>query len=84
MAHAFVKICLSEGGLLYLYSPITRSTLKSFDDMTKASKLKGIFGESLKTHINPEIIFCRALALSNVREDFVGQVLLVVKRFISK
>lgn len=69
MAYVFVKGCLSEGGSRNLYSPITRFTLKSFDDMTKASKPKSISGKSLQSHFNPNIIFRRALTLLNVRED---------------
>lgn len=54
----------------YLLKPYNQiHSKKTFNDMTKASKLKGISRESFKSHTNPEIIFRWALALSNVCED---------------
>lgn len=69
MVKSFVEGCFNEGENRVFYSPISRSPLKTFEDMTKTSKLKCKTGDFVKAHINPEMIFRRALALANVRED---------------
>jgi hypothetical protein len=62
-----VAILLHENR--YFYSPISRSSLKTFEDMTKQSNLKCRTGDVVKAHIHPELVFRRALALANVREE---------------
>jgi len=69
MAKSFVEGCFNEGESRVFYSPISRAPLKTFEDMNKTSNLKCRTGYSVKAHINPEMIFRRALALANVRED---------------
>ena len=51
------------------YSPISRSQLETFEDLTERCILKCRSGEVNKSHINTEIVFKRALALANVREE---------------
>lgn len=43
--------------------------MKTFEDLTKRCNLKCRSGEIIKAHINPDIVFRRALALANVREE---------------
>jgi hypothetical protein len=66
---SFVVGCLKENENRYFYSPISRSSLKTFEDMTKQSNLKCRTGDVVKAHIHPELVFRRALALANVREE---------------
>jgi uncharacterized protein YifN (PemK superfamily) len=42
--------------------------LKTFEDMNAKTSLKCKSGEILTGHINPEIVFRRALVLTNGRE----------------
>ncbi|CAC5408182.1 unnamed protein product [Mytilus coruscus] len=65
---SFVNGSLSNGQSRSFYNPIARSKLKSFEDMTKKTKLKCRSGDTVNVHINPELIFRRALALANRRE----------------
>ncbi|CAC5359720.1 unnamed protein product [Mytilus coruscus] len=69
MVKFFVEGCFNESETRVFYSPISRSPPKTFDDMTKTSKLKCKSGDFVKAHINPEIIVRRALALAYVRDD---------------
>ena len=66
---SFVDGSLSNGQSRSFYNPISRSKLKSFEDMTKKTKLKCRSGDTVNVHINPELVFRRALALANCRED---------------
>ena len=69
MVKSFVDGSLSEDQSRSFYNPITRSKLKSFEDMTKKTKLKCCSGDTVTVHINPELVFRRALVLANCRED---------------
>jgi hypothetical protein len=68
-ANSFIHGCFKENETRDFYSPISRSQLKTFEDLTKRCNLKCRSGEVIKAHINPEIVFKRALALANVREE---------------
>ena len=68
-ANTFIHGCFKENETRDFYSPISRSQLKTFEDLTKRCNLKCWSGEVIKAHINPEIVFKRALALANVREE---------------
>ena len=52
-----------------IYNHIARSKLKSFEDMTQKTKLKCRSGVTVTVHVNPELVFRRALVLTNCRED---------------
>ena len=69
MAKSFVEGSLSNGQFRSFYNPIRRSKLKSFEDMTRKTKLKCHSGDIVNVHINPELVFRRALALANCRDD---------------
>jgi hypothetical protein len=69
MAKTFVNSAFSKGQSGNFYSPIPRSTLKTFEDLTKKTKLKCRSGEVLEAHINSELVFRRALVLANSRDD---------------
>ncbi len=51
------------------YSPISKSKLKTFEHMNAKTSLKCKSGEIITGHINPEIVFRRALVLANSRDD---------------
>jgi hypothetical protein len=68
MAKSFVEGSLSDGQSRSFYNPIRRSKLKSFEDMTRTTKLKCPSGDIVNVHINPELVFRRALVLANCRE----------------
>ena len=55
--------------LAVFFWPKPKSKLKTFEDLTKKTKLKCRSGETLHVHINPELVFRRALVLANCRED---------------
>ncbi|CAC5405606.1 unnamed protein product [Mytilus coruscus] len=65
----FVDGCFKDNETRDFYSPISKSSLKTFDDMTKPCNLKCRSGDIVKTHINPVLVFRRALALANVRDE---------------
>ena len=69
MANKFVEGSFSNESSKSFYSPITKSGIKTFEDMTKTTNLKCKSGDIVKVHINPETIFRRALVLANCRED---------------
>ena len=69
MVKSFVDGSLSEDQSRSFYNPITRSKLKSFEDMTETTKLKCRSGDTVTVHINHELVFRRALVLANYRED---------------
>jgi hypothetical protein len=68
-ANSFIHGCFKENETMDFYSPISRSQLETFEDLTKRCNLKCRSGEVIKAHINTEIVFKRALALANVREE---------------
>ena len=69
MVKSFVDGSLSEDQSRSFNNPITWSKLKSFEDMTKKTKLKCRSWDTVTVHINPELVFRRALVLANCRED---------------
>ena len=69
MAKSFVESSLSNGQSRSFYNPIRKSKLKSFEDMTRKTKLKCRSGDIVNVHINPELVFRHALVLANCRDD---------------
>ena len=69
MAKSFVSDTLSEGQNGNFFGSISRSKLKTFEDLTKKTKLKCRSGDVVEAHINPELVFRRALVLTSSRED---------------
>ncbi|CAC5421717.1 unnamed protein product [Mytilus coruscus] len=69
MAKSFIDGALADDQHGNFYGPITRSKLKTFEDLTKKTKLKCRSGEIIEGHINPELVFRRALVLANSRDD---------------
>jgi hypothetical protein len=65
----FVNSALSVGQSVSFYSPISKSKLKTFEHMNAKTSLKCKSGEIITGHINPEIVFRRALVLANSRDD---------------
>ena len=61
MLQSFVNGTLTEGNNRDFYGPITRSKLKTFEDLTKKPKLKCRSGKVLHVHISPELVLvtCR-------------------------
>ena len=66
MAKSFVSDTLSEGKNGNFFGSISRSKLKTFEDLTKKTKLKCRSGDVVEAHINPELVFRRALVLAVV------------------
>ena len=60
---------VSEGQCRDLYGPITRSKLKTFEDLTKKTRLKCRSREAVEVHSNPELVFRHTLVLTNSRDD---------------
>ena len=69
MAKSFVSDTLSEGQNGNFFGSISRSKLIAFEDLTKTTKLKCRSGGVVEAHINPELVFRRALVLASSRED---------------
>ncbi|CAC5358418.1 unnamed protein product [Mytilus coruscus] len=69
MAKSFIDGALADDQHGNFYGPITRSKLKKFEDLTKKTKLKCRSSEIIEGHINPELVFRRALVLANSRDD---------------
>ena len=65
----FVNSDLSVGQSVSFHSPISKSKLKTFEHMNAKTSLKCKSGEIITGHINPEIVFRRALVLANSRDD---------------
>ena len=65
----FVNSALSVGQSVSFYSPISKSKLITFEHMNVKTSLKCKSGEIIIGHINPEIVFRRALVLANSRDD---------------
>ena len=57
MANSFIKKTLEVGNNGNFYSPIPHSKIKTFEDMTKKTKLKCCSGEVMTVQINPEVVF---------------------------
>jgi hypothetical protein len=49
------------------YGPITQSKLKTFEDLTRKTKLKCRSGKVLHVHISPELVLRRVLVLATCR-----------------
>jgi hypothetical protein len=58
------------------YSSISKSKLKTFEDMNAKTSLKCKSGEIITGHINPENGFRRALVLANSRDDVTIDIIL--------
>jgi hypothetical protein len=69
MLQSFVNGTLTEGNNRDFYGPITRSKLKTFEDLTKKTKLKCRSGKVLHVHISPELVLRRVLVLATYRDD---------------
>jgi hypothetical protein len=69
MCRNFVNSALSVGQSVNFYSPISKSKLKTFEHMNAKTSMKCKSGEIITGHINPEIVFRRALVLANSRDD---------------
>ncbi|CAC5381043.1 unnamed protein product [Mytilus coruscus] len=69
MARSFIDEAFAEGKTRSFFGSTPRSKLKTFEDLTKTTKLKCRKGEILNLHINPELVFRRALVLANSRDD---------------
>ncbi|CAC5426769.1 unnamed protein product [Mytilus coruscus] len=69
MAKSFIEGALADDQHGNFYGTITRSKLKTFEDLTKKTKLTCRSGEIIEGHINPELVFRRALVLANSRDD---------------
>ena len=65
---AFVTRTFSESKRESLYSPISRSGVKTFGDMAKETKIK-VQGQIKRGIISSEVVFRRALTLANCRQD---------------
>ena len=65
----FINSALSVGQSVHFYCPISKSKLKTFKHMNAKTSLKCKSGEIITGHINPEIVFRRALVLANSRDD---------------
>ena len=68
-AETLLNSALSVGQSVNFYSPISKSKLKTFEDMNAKTSLKCKSGEIITGHINPEIGFRCALVLANSRDD---------------
>ena len=65
----FVDSSLSTDKSGSFYNPIKRSGLKTFEDMNPKVQLKCKSGQVVKGHLNPELVFRRALSLTKCRDD---------------
>ena len=75
-AETLLNSALSVGQSVNFYSPISKSKLKTFEDMNAKTSLKCKSGEIITGHINPEIGFRRALVLANSRDDVTIDIIL--------
>ncbi|CAG2229540.1 unnamed protein product [Mytilus edulis] len=57
MVKSAVEGCVNESEPRVFYSPISKSPLNTFNDMTKTSKLKCTSGDFVKAHVNSEYYF---------------------------
>ena len=69
MLQSFVNGTLTEGNNRDFYGPITQSKLKTFEDLTRKTKLKCRSGKVLHVHISPELVHRRVLVLATCRDD---------------
>jgi hypothetical protein len=70
MLQSFVNGTLTEGNNRDFYGPITQSKLKTFEDLTRKTKLKCRSGKVLHVHISPELVHRRVLVLATCRDDY--------------
>ncbi|VDI43117.1 Hypothetical predicted protein [Mytilus galloprovincialis] len=66
---SFVNNAFSTDGKSSFYSPLSRSNLKTFADMSKKTPFRSRTGDTLHIHVDPELVFRRALTLSSSRDD---------------
>ena len=66
---AFIKSSFSSGNSNNFHKPISKSSLKTFTDMIPSTKAKAGNGKPVSITVNPEVVFRRALMLSNKRGD---------------
>ena len=64
----FVNESLSTDGNRSMYHPIRKSNLKTFTSLKKKTPIK-IMGQKTLVSMNPEMVFRRALQLTQVRPD---------------
>ncbi len=69
MMEKFVNESLSTDGSKSFYNPIPQNKLRTFEDQKKMIKLNIGNGKTKLVHMSPEMIFRRALTLSQYRED---------------
>ena len=62
----FVSDTLSEGKNGNFFGSISRSKLKTFEDLTKKTKLKCRSGDVVEAHINPELVFRRTVVVGRM------------------
>ncbi|CAC5356829.1 unnamed protein product [Mytilus coruscus] len=65
----FVESSLSTDKAGSFYRSIQRSGLKTFEDMNPKVQLKCKSWQVVKGHLNPELVFRRALSLTKCRDD---------------
>ena len=73
---SLVNNALSADGDRSFYGAISSSTVHTFADMTKKTKIKGPGGKMQNITVNPELIFRRALALAKCRDDITLEAVL--------
>ena len=69
MCEQFANSAFSVDQSGSFYNPIPKSKLKTFEHMTSKTNLKCKSEEIISGHINPELVFRRALVLANCRDD---------------
>jgi len=69
MAKRFIIASLCDNMSGSFYGPIQRSNIKTFTDMHKKTNIKCRSGDVVRSNINPELIFRRALVLTLCRDD---------------
>ena len=75
-ADQFITGCLESGNTRNFYSPITRSCVKTFAEMTKKTKIKSGGQGTMQVSISPELIFRRALILVQSRDDITVETIM--------
>ena len=69
MAKKFIIASLCDNMSGSFYGPIQRSNIKTFTDMHQKTNIKCRSGDVVRSNINPELFFRRALALTLCRDD---------------
>ena len=73
MCRNLVNSAFSVGQSVNLYSPISKSKLKTFEHINAKVSLKCKSGEIITGHINPEIVFRHALVLANTIVEMMSR-----------